>query len=541
MNELSKYEAIIKNYRENGFPKIGISDQGDGTYKNPILHADYSDPDVIRVEDDFYMISSSFNCVPGIPILHSKDLINWTLINHVITHVPYPTYDMPQHGKGIWAPSIRYNNGYFWVYVGMPDEGIFMSRTRDPFGKWEPLQCIKVTRGWIDTCPFWDDDGSMYLVNGFAKSRIGFKSVLSISRLADNGKAVTDEFRIVFDGNEQHATIEGPKLYKRNGYYYIFAPAGGVETGYQVILRSRHIYGPYEDKIVLHQGNTGINGPHQGGWVELENGESWFMHFQDKGAYGRIVHLQPMYWENDWPVIGMNQNAVGVGEPVLHYTKPGLKAKQSIIVPATSDDFDSEELGLQWQWQANYKKEWYTLNHKGFLRLFATNVKSKCSLWEVPNLLLQKFPAVAFKVTIKANLNQLKTGDQVGLILTGMVYKGLFIKFTKFNNESSERISSSFDINIVTGNANDHLDEIEMVESRHYMETVYLQLTVEDFAKCRFGYSFDGSIFKELDSFWAVKGQWIGAKFGLTCLNYEHASSGFADFDWCIIEEPLTE
>src|SRR5262249_28075737 len=140
------------------------------------------------------------------------------------------------------------------------------------------------------------------------------------------------------------------------------APAGGVKTGWQTVLRSENIFGPYEDRIVLAQGNTQINGPHQGAWVETKSGESWFVHFQERGAYGRVVHLQPMKWVNDWPVMGDDSDGDGKGEPVSRHTKPRAGAGCRIIVPQTSDEFDSNTLGLQWQWQANSRENWFSLN-----------------------------------------------------------------------------------------------------------------------------------------------------------------------------------
>lgn len=219
-----------------------IADNGDGSFKNPVLFADYSDPDVIRVGEDFFMVASSFNCTPCLPLLHSKDLVNWEIINHVCEHVPAPGYETPRHGCGVWAPSIRYHSGRYWVFFAMPDEGIFMSNTVDPYGQWSVPVCIKNVRGWIDPCPFWDDDGNAYLVNAFANSRIGFKSMLLISRMTPDGTALLDENRFVFDGHDRHPTIEGPKLYKRGDYYYIFAPAGGVTQGWQTVLRSKNIF-----------------------------------------------------------------------------------------------------------------------------------------------------------------------------------------------------------------------------------------------------------------------------------------------------------
>jgi beta-xylosidase len=240
-------------------------DNGDGTYQNPIIFADYSDPDVIRVGDQFYLVASSFSSSPGLPILRSRDLVNWTIIGRVFQKYPDESFQVPQHGNGVWAPSIRYHHGQFYVYFGDPDRGIFMSRARNAAGPWAPLVQVKAAKGWIDSCPFWDDDGQAYLVHAWARSRAGINSILTINRMSPDGKTLLDEGRMVFDGHAHHPTMEGPKLYKRHGYYYIFAPAGGVPTGWQTVLRAKNIYGPYEDRVVLDQGRTNINGPHQGG------------------------------------------------------------------------------------------------------------------------------------------------------------------------------------------------------------------------------------------------------------------------------------
>ena len=253
-----------------------------------VIFADYSDPDVIRAGNDYYLTASSFDQVPALPILHSRDLVNWRLIGYAAETLPFE----PQPGGGVWAPSLRHHDGWFWIYFGDPDRGIYMTRARDARGPWEPLTLVKEAKGWIDPCPLWDDDGSMVLVHAWAKSRAGFNSVLHVNRLSADGRRVVDEGTLVFDGREKHPTIEGPKFYKRNGWYYIFAPAGGVKRGWQTVLRSKNVFGPYEDKIVLE------GGLHQGAWVEDS-----FLHFQDLGAYGRVVHRQKLRWVNDWPEI----------------------------------------------------------------------------------------------------------------------------------------------------------------------------------------------------------------------------------------------
>jgi beta-xylosidase len=521
-----------------------IADLGDGTYRNPIIHADYSDPDAIRAGDDFYMVASSFNAVPGVPVLHSKDLVNWSLINHVVERLPAPEYDVPRHGRGAWAPSIRLRDDLFYVFVPMPDEGIFVSTAHDPAGTWSPLECLRPGKGWIDPCPFWDDDGQAYMVNAFAASRIGVKSVIHISRMKPDGSALLGEGVQVFDGHEKHPTIEGPKLYKRNGWYYIFAPAGGVPEGWQTVLRSRSIWGPYEDRVVLAQGRTEVNGPHQGAWVELRNGESWFFHFQDKGAYGRIVHLQPMRWEDDWPIMGTVPPGGGVGEPVSRYRKPDVGAVHPISAPATSDSFDRPALGLQWQWEANPRPEWWSLSAKpGSLRLHAQRfpLGPAGAFRELPSLLCQKFPAPAFRVETKLVLASPQAGGMAGLFVLGKAYAYCVLENTAagpailFRGADVPPDADSGDTRLpYEGRA-----ELEIEVAPAPRPAVFLALTVEPGAICRFSYSLDGERFVEAGpSFTARAGRWVGAKIGIfAAAPPDSRETGHADFEYFKVSE----
>ena len=378
--------ASISLFAQDYVSQVWVPDQGDGTYRNPILDADYSDPDLCRAGENYYMTASSFNCIPGLPILHSRDLVNWRIINHALPRISYDTaFDQPQHGNGVWAPSIRYHEGTFYIFYGDPDRGIFMLRTQDPAGRWSAPVNVKPGKGMIDPCPLWDGD-RVYLVHGYAGSRAGMKSVLGVCELNADASAAITESRLVFDGHPDHPTVEGPKFYKKDGYYYIFAPAGGVPTGWQLVMRSKDVYGPYEARIVMAQGSTSVNGPHQGGWVTTPDGkEDWFMHFQDKYAYGRVVHLQPMQWKEGWPVIGIDREGKGCGEPVLSYRKPSVGKTYPICTPAESDEFESRTLGLQWQWHSNYSPLWYyTASERSRLRLSRyrnLQVIGICSTW----------------------------------------------------------------------------------------------------------------------------------------------------------------
>ena len=349
---------------------VWCPDNGDGTYTNPVLYADYSDPDVCAVGEDYYLTASSFNCIPGLPILHSKDLVNWTIIGHALQELePKEVFDKPQHGKGVWAPSIRFHNGEFYIYWGDPDLGIFMVKTKDPAGAWEKPVCIIPGKGMIDPCPLWDDDGRCYLVNGWANSRCGFNSVLTVRELSKDGTKQIGQPRIVFDGGQVNHTSEGPKFYKRDGYYWIMNPAGGVAMGWQLAMRSKSPYGPYEWKRVMWQGKTDINGPHQGAWVHTAFGEDWFLHFNDKGAYGRVVYLQPVDWSSGWPMMGNH------GEPYTKYRKP-KSSSNTIVNPQESDEFNDGILGKQWQWHANYQQFYGMPTADGTMRLYTYDLPS---------------------------------------------------------------------------------------------------------------------------------------------------------------------
>ncbi|KRE98563.1 glycoside hydrolase [Paenibacillus sp. Soil766] len=505
------------------------ADLGNGRFRNPILYADYSDPDIVRVGEDFYMTASSFASSPGLPVLHSKDLVNWTLIGHAVDRLPGGYDDGVRHGDGVWAPSIRYHEGKFWIFFSAPDEGIYMTTAVDPAGPWTPLHMVKEVKGWIDPCPFWDDDGRAYLVHAFANSRSGIKHKLKMCRMHPEGTSLLDDGEIVFDGTQAHPTLEGPKLYKRGDYYYIFAPAGGVPTGWQAIFRSKHIMGPYEDKIVLHQGDTEVNGPHQGGYVDLDSGESWFVHFQDCEAYGRIVHLQPMQWADDWPIMGIDTNGDGIGEPVLELAKPNVGREWPFAVPATSDNFDSQVLGLQWQWQGNARPEWYSLHAKpGHLRLYAQELPTGVrTLYPAPNVLCQKFPAPVFTATTKLTFASANQNELAGLTIFGHDYCYLAL----------QPASSGMKLVFVQGRGSMKGSSEEIQAERSLpasVNTVYLRVNVVLEALCTFEYSLDGISYSPIgDSFEAVPGGWVGAKVGLFCIRQGTGTgNGYADVDW---------
>jgi beta-xylosidase len=512
--------------------EVWCPDNGDGTYQNPVLNADYSDPDVICVGDDYYLTASSFQCMPGLPVLHSRDLVNWTIIGYALQR-QFPG-ELPQHGNGVWAPSIRHHNGEFYIYWGDPDRGVMMVKAKNPSGPWEEPVCVIPGKGMIDTCPLWDDDGSCYLVNGWANSRAGFNSVLTVRELSADGTRPIGQPVIVFDGGNRDYTTEGPKFYKRDGWYWIMCPAGGVETGWQLAMRSKSPYGPYESKTVLRQGKTPVNGPHQGGWVHTSLGEDWFLHFQDKGPYGRVVHLQPVDWSSGWPVMGKK------GEPVLTYRKPKTTTTVPVANPVESDEFNEPRLGLQWQWQADYDQYYGMPTADGHFRLFTwklPNTPKPDNMWLVPNMLLQKIPADSFTATTKLRLAAKAEHQRGGIIMMGLDYSALVV----------ERVGEEFQLKQLTCHNADkgQTEQAQVIATLKptgrdkipYHPALYLDIQLRMIVSdglVTFAYSRDGKSFQPAGTAFKMReGKWIGAKIGLVAVeDNEKSDSGLLDVDW---------
>uniref|UniRef100_UPI004027C638 glycoside hydrolase family 43 protein n=1 Tax=Phocaeicola plebeius TaxID=310297 RepID=UPI004027C638 len=537
----SLFHPAMAQYRS----EVWVSDEGNGMYRNPVLHADYSDPDVCAVGEDYFLTASSFNCTPGLPILHSKDLVNWKIVNYALKKVePVEYYNEARHGKGVWAPSIRFHEGVFYIYWGDPDFGIFMVKTRDPYGEWDAPVLVKAGKGMIDPCPLWDDDGRVYLAHAWAGSRAKFNSVLTVCELNKEGTKVISDPVLVFDGNDGvNHTIEGAKFYKRNGFYYLFAPAGGVVSGWQLVMRSKDVYGPYEARIVMAQGKTDINGPHQGGWVDTPAGESWFLHFQDKGAYGRVLHLNPMKWVNDWPVIGVDKDGDGCGDPVSRYRKPKIGKTYPIETPVESDEFDTRKLGLQWEWHANYQDVFGFTTNMGYARIYGHELSSHFkNFWEVPNLLMQKFPAEEFTATAKLKVSAKDDGQLSGLIIMGWDYSWIGVekqgeKFLLKQAVCKDAEQGNLE-QVSTLAVLEPSRKFEAGLFPNYEREIYIRVHVDKGAYCRFSYSLDGKKFTEAGTlFKARQGKWIGAKVGMFSVTPHGKERGWLDVDWFRVEK----
>ncbi len=569
---LAAFAALTLTASAQYKSQVWCPDNGDGTFTNPVINADYSDPDVCvgASGEDFYLTASSFSHLPGLPILHSKDLVNWEIINHAVkTLLPADRYNVPQHGNGVWAPCIRYNkyNQLYYIYWGDPDLGVFVVTAKDPAGEWSEPKCIIEGKGMIDTSPLWDEDGKCYLVNGWANSRCQFNSVLTVREMSADGMKAIGNPVIVFDGNgTPHRTAEGPKFYKRDGWYWVMFPAGGVPTGHQVAMRSRSPYGPYEYKVVLATGDTGVNGPHQGGWIHTAQGEDWFLHFQDKEAYGRVVFLEPVKWVDNWPVMGeslkpskqskmYNPNLPVLdkycGQPVKTYKKPNVGKTYPINNPVEDDDFSSIQLGKQWQWNANYDQTFGMPTPDGYFRLFCHRQSEGFkNLWEAGNLLLQKTPADNFTATAKVTVTAKDEGQYGGLICFGMDYSSIVLrrvgnefKLQQISCKSADKDKAEKITDIATFKPTAE-DRVSYQPSIHCdmqfrLKVEYIGGATSDGenkheAKVTFFYSQDGKKFKPCGEPLTMRqGKWVGAKVGFCAA--EPAGKkvrGWMDIDW---------
>lgn len=480
-------------------------DQGNGTYINPILLADYSDPDAIRVGDTYYLVASDFHFM-GDQILRSKDLVNWEIIARLYDRINMPGYDTGErYACGSWAPSIRYHDGKFYVFFCSPTEGLYMTCAENPEGPWSDLLFVaegNTGRGWEDPCPFWDDDGSAYL----GHSILGAGPII-IHRMSPDGTRLLDDGVEVYRG----PVAEGTKFHKIDGWYYLSIPEGGVGGGNQVVLRSRSIYGPYEKKVVHEQGMTNVNGPHQGALVDTPDGEWWFLHFQETPVLGRVVHLQPVHWADGWPVIGVDIDRNGVGEPVYCWKMPVAGTVPS--KPASSDDFGSAELGLQWQFNHNAVDGGWSLTEKpGFLSIHALQADS---FKTAHNSLTQKMMGYVGTATVRIDLSGMADGQRCGLAVMG---EDDFVIGVRRDGGALE---------LYRDNGTDNV-----ASAAFSGRSVWLQFRYDDPAgRFSLAYSRDGRVFEDFGG--AIEprmGFWKGARPALFSYNVV-ADGGVAYFD----------
>lgn len=482
-------------------PRSGV-----GEYRNPILDEDWPDPDVIRFGDEYLMVASSFNRAPGLPVLRSADLVTWEIAGHALSAVPpQEHFALPRHGGGVWAPSIRAHQDTLYLVWPDPDHGLYVSTATDPAGPWSQAHLLLAGQGLIDPCPLWDSDGRAYLVHSWAASRSGVKNRLTVCEVSPDLRSVLAPGRTVIDGAELpgYSTLEGPKFYRREDWYWIFAPAGGVATGWQAAFRSRSVYGPYEGRTVLAQGDSPVNGPHQGAWVTGPDGADWFVHFQDRGAYGRVTHLQPMRWDaGGWPVLGHD------GEPVATHRAPVTSTRQGMRAVDGSDDFTGE-LNPKWHWQANPDPDWYT-RADGHLHL-APVPNDLGDLRQLPQVLSQQLPGLPCTFETSLTLTGGAPGTRAGVVLLGQEYAWIGMEVRdgavhlvcrrSGHDESPDRR---------------RVEEPVLEQALPIGATVRLRLSSDGAGEVALAWAAGGADWSAVPHrFTPVEGRWIGASVGL--------------------------
>lgn len=491
-------------------------DQLNGTYKNPVLNADFSDPDVIRVDDKYYMVASDFHFL-GMQVLESHDMVNWRIISQIYDRFELPGWDENRHyAGGSWAPAIRYHDGRFYVFFCTPEEGLFMATADQPAGPWSPLHFVKAMKKWEDPCPFWDDDGQAYL----GRSQHGAGPII-VHRMSADGRQLLDDGVTVYTG----PVAEGTKFMKRNGYYYLIIPEGGVGQGWQTVLRSHSIYGPYERRIVLEQGSTNVNGPHQGALVQAADSTWWFYHFQETHPAGRIVHLQPAHWEDDWPLMGVDIDGNGVGEPVAVWQRPMGPISPIRPIGPTTDHFSADTLywigqqqralGPQWQWNHNPVDSAWSLNERqGWLTF---HILPAANLKESRNQLTQKTVGYESQATTCLDCSALREGDHAGLLCTGKQFWGVGV----CRQNGTTRFFIEQD------------GERTLLDSCG-KKAVWLRVTIDSqHNRHQFSVSIDGDHFIPVGDPFALRmGYWKGSHVGLYSYNTGASQGGTVWFDF---------
>jgi beta-xylosidase len=501
-------------------------DQGDGTYRNPILPSDYSDLDCIRVGTDYYAISSTFQFSPGVIVLHSRDLVNWRIVGHVVPDLrelgPEFNWDrMDRYGRGIWAGALRFHAGKFWVYFGTPDEGFFMSTAENPAGPWEPLHSVLRAPGWDDGCPFWDDDGQGYFVctQFAADSANGKKYNIHLFRLTADGRDLDRRSDVII---HQSPGSEANKLYKINGFYYhLYSEVRPGEGRVVMMGRGRSLYGPYETRQ-LSRGQRDAHEPNQGGIVDTPAGSWYFLTHHGTGSWeGRAASLLPVTWREGWPILG-RPDATGIGTMVWSARKPTDGGPPTL--PQTSDDFAAGTLAPEWEW--NYQPrpdKWSLTERSGFLRLRAFRGLDGDNLLQVGNLVTQRVLRASNAVVIvRLEFAGLANGQHAGLS-----------HFTALGRRDRPAASSA---SIGVGQVGTER-AVEFSRDGRFTrgpvltgETVWLKSTWGLEGESRFAFSTDGRTFTPFGPPYPFTwGSYRGDRIALFTFN-NRADNGFVDF-----------
>ena len=520
-----------------------VSDNGNGTYTNPLFFEDTPDPCMIRVGEDYYLTCSSMHLMPGLPIMHSKDLVNWELINYAFQRInPGSEYSFKEgkeaYGNGIWAPSFVYKEGVYYIFANVNNHGTQVFKTKDPYGKWEHYE---MKRGFHDLSVFFDDDGKTYVC-------WGYKDV-ELAQLNDNlTDTIPGTHKII-----THEGAEGSHMYKINGKYYIIWSVPGPNTPMLAGVADNP-YGPYRIEKICNENHTGVHGlpglkespreqgakfdfwgydpngfvtMHQGGLIDTPDGEWWGYVMQDHTSLGRNTSLSPITWQDDIPYFGLPGN---LAQTPKVWVKPDVRLPQQAIrsLVQRNDDFSSETLGKQWQWNHLPDDTKWSLN-KGKLRLHTLPAPD---FWNARNSLTQRTVGLESDATVKLEIKGLKAGDVAGLALLIYPYAWIGVEKTadgiwlKMVNQTSYPSTSSVDS--------------LLLEKR--ITSVLLKTHIDiDYGKATFAYSLDdGKTFTDFGNMLPLHFQlytFQGARISLFAYNNRKKTGGYADFDSFVMDE----
>ena len=525
-------EWYNQNYPKADFQSVPVSDFGKN-YQNPIVRADFPDPDVIRVGDTYYMVSTTMYHFPGATILKSQDMVNWEYCAHPLKQLSKKDdYDLLKnsnaYASGMWACSMKYHNGKFHILINerLPVDnwelqGWLLTAT-NPEGEWTMK---KLARSYYDPGMLFDN-GKVYVACGIGN--------ISMCELDEDFNFKRDK-TVISDKDG----LEGCHLYKIGDYYYIYATYGGNPSG-QTVFRSKNIFGPYEEKMVVEKTYDGKpNTIHQGSLVEDVAGKWWTVMQEDLGAMGRMPNLQPVKWVNEWPVVGNN------GKPyesfVNKMVKPTTKGDNGVKRLPTTDAFRSYSIGMQWEWNHNPDDTAWSLTERpSWLRLKTTDVTQK--LPQARNMLTQRIFAnktAASTGTIRLDASHLEEGDRAGICILQDPYAMIAVEKKDgklrllWQKAQVKDAGENF-------KAAQETKDIELAEDN----IVYLRASMKyGENKAKFQYSTDNKQWTSLGGetpMWFNLSVFVGARFGLFCYATKQ-QGGYADFDWFTTEADFDE
>jgi beta-xylosidase len=520
-------DYATKEYPRPDFSQQSKSDNGNGTYTNPLIYADFPDPDVIRVGDTYYMVSTTMQFFPGATLLQSKDLVNWEYLCNPLEMIePSDAYNLlngqQRYAKGQWASSLRYNNGRFYILFNTNDEGAFLLVATNPKGNWD---LKKLSRGFYDPSLLFDSNGKIYVVHGI--------NDLRVTELDTEFRPIGTDQLVVSRPNQG---LEGSHFYKIGNYYYIYSTYGGWPAS-QTVFRSTDVFGPYEEKLLLDKKDN----IHQGALIETQTDEWWTILFYDKGPLGRLPNLQPIVWQNDWPLIGDN----GSGEPVTTYRKPNVGSEYLDRVLPTNDNFRSYKLGPQWAWNhLPDNSKWSLFERPGYLRLKTASVSN--DLLSARNTLTQRifgyYNNHLSYATALLDVSQMAEGDIAGLTVFQDPYGYIAVKK---QNGAFKLVASNYKIPVVDNKKQYQSEQLNNVEidlnitGQIFLRAIYNNTT----RKAQFYYSVDNQNYMpfgfELNTAFDLS-VFVGNRFGL--FNYATQQlGGHVDIDWFSTEIDFKE